>query len=99
MTEMSVPPGSVIITPYQMYEEIRSLNNEVRHVATLIDPALAELRGDVADNKSDIKAHTVRMDTFNDRIHSINAKLWFVGGVATTAGAGGSQLISVLTGG
>lgn len=50
-----VPDGSVVITPAQQYAELRALTEAVRDLSGKVDPALADLRSDVDENKADIK--------------------------------------------
>lgn len=87
-----IQPGSVVITPTQMYDEMRAISKSVDHLAAIIDPALAEVRQDVADNRAEIKAHDVRL-------RGIEGRLWFAAGFASVLGAGGGYLASFLTGG
>lgn len=42
-----VPDGSVIITPAQMYTEIRDMRTAVEKLTNTVDPALLDLRRDV----------------------------------------------------
>ena len=51
-----VPAGSVIITPNQMYVEMREMKTEIQHLAGVIDPALTTIREDISDVKASIAA-------------------------------------------
>ena len=42
-----MPAGSVVITPSQMYAEIRVMGGKVDHLASVIDPALTNIREDI----------------------------------------------------
>ena len=86
-----IPHGSVVITPYQMYEEMRGVRDEVKHLASILDPALAEVRADVRENKAELKAH----DT---RLRHVEQRLWFAAGAAAAVGGVGGWLASVITG-
>lgn len=44
-----IPPGSVYITPKQMWEEIVAVRASVDKLTTLVDPSLRNLRGDISD--------------------------------------------------
>lgn len=58
-----VPQGSVIITPNDMYKEIQEIGRKVDHVATVVDPAISNLREIAAQNRGDIRAQDARITT------------------------------------
>lgn len=81
-----VIPGSVLITPTQMYDEMRATREQVQRLANLVDPALGDIRADVTDHET--------------RIRHLERKVWVAAGVAAGAGAGIAQLAAALqTGG
>lgn len=88
-----LPPGSVVITPNQMFDEMRAIHDEVRNLAGKVDPALAEMRGDIGELKSDRKALELR-------IRALENWRWFVLGIssvaALVASAGVSWIIDVV---
>jgi hypothetical protein len=45
---MPIPEGSVVVTPSQMYEEIKETRKAVDRLITTVDPALSDIRGDAA---------------------------------------------------
>lgn len=55
MTEPQVPEGSVVITPSQIYEKMESIRDEVRHLSSVVDPALNEVRTGIAANATRIE--------------------------------------------
>lgn len=81
---VEMPAGSVVITPTQMYGEIRDMKEQVQHLITVVDPALTDIRSDVADHES--------------RIRSVERRLWIAAGIAAGAGAGLAQLGPLLGG-
>lgn len=50
-----IPDGSVVVTPTDMYREIRDMHDELRALNSSINPALQELRADVSDHESRIR--------------------------------------------
>lgn len=56
MTTSQLPPeiphGSVVITPTEMYTEMRAVRDEVRHLVAIVDPALTEVRTDLVEVKA-----------------------------------------------
>lgn len=84
MTEQNPPPaaripdGSVVITPVQMYERITSTEAKVDHLTAIIDPALQNIRDDVAELKTD--AEKVHSD-FETRLRALERWRWQAGTV------------------
>lgn len=64
----SVPEGSVVITPAQMYEELRAVHELVRDLSGKVDPALADLRRVADDHES--------------RLRGIEKRVWLACGAA-----------------
>jgi len=89
--ESTMPPGSVIITPSQMYAEIRVMSGKVDHLASVIDPALSNLREDVA------AVRTVQTD-HESRLRSLDKRMWIAAILAAASGAGISQLLPFIGG-
>lgn len=89
---MEIPAGSVVITPVEMYTELRDVHDEIKRLATLIDPALAEVRADITENKNRVEAHDLRL-------RAVELRVWFAAGVAAGAGGLGGWVASMLTGG
>ena len=50
-----IPDGSVVVTPTDMYREIRDMHDELRALNSSINPALQEIRGDVEDHETRIR--------------------------------------------
>lgn len=68
-----IPDGSVIITPTQMYSEIQSANAKIDHLTAIIDPAMQDMRHDVADHET--------------RIRTLEMWRWKAAGVGAAVGA------------
>jgi hypothetical protein len=82
-TTRVVPEGSVVITPAQMYTELRAVHDLVRDLKGVVDPALSDIRGDVADHET--------------RLRSVERRQWFATGIATfVSGGGGALLVKLL---
>lgn len=85
----AMPPGSVIITPTQMYAEIRAMAGKVDHLASILDPTLTDIRTDIADVVTDVADH-------ESRIRSLDRRLWIAAVVSASAGAGIAQILPLL---
>lgn len=78
-------PGAVIITPTEMYQEMRATREQVQRLANLVDPALGDIRADVSDHET--------------RIRHLERRVWVAAGIAAGAGAGLAQLATALQAG
>ena len=85
----AMPPGSVIITPAQMYSEIRIMSEKVDKLATVVDPALSTIREDLGG------VRIVQAD-HESRLRAIDRRLWLAAVVAAASGAGIAQLVPLL---
>lgn len=65
-----IPDGSVIVTPTQMYSEIQAANSKIDHLTAILDPAVQDMRHDIADHES--------------RIRTLEQWRWKAAGVAAT---------------
>lgn len=52
---MPIPDGSVVITPAQMFAQIGDLTEAVRDLKATVDPAINDMRHDVADHEARIR--------------------------------------------
>lgn len=52
--QTQVPEGSVVITPQQSFDMMLAIRDEVKHLSSVVDPAIAQLREGQAENKSRI---------------------------------------------
>lgn len=63
-----IPDGSIIVTPMMMYTSLNAVVKKVEHLETLLDPAFADIRKELAD-------HEVRM-------RGLEKKIWLFSGFA-----------------
>jgi hypothetical protein len=80
---VTMPPGSVVVTPGDMYAEIRDMGKKLDHLASVVDPAFADIRSDMSDHES--------------RIRGLERRVWALAAVAAGSGAGLSQVLPLLT--
>lgn len=98
-----IPHGSVVVTPTEMYHELRNVGDQLKRLVAVVDPAIAEVRLDVAENKATI--HAARSELWGEvraldkRLHAVQARLWFAAGAAVALGGTGGWIASILTGG
>jgi hypothetical protein len=86
MTGQQVPEGSVIITPAEVYRTVIALTEEVTKMVA----------ADAADVDSRKKLED-RVSRVEDKVTTINNRLWFVAGLASAVGGSiGSALAAVL---
>lgn len=74
-----IPPGSVIVSPRDMYDEIRGLRDDVGRLTSVVDPALTDIKAKQTDHEG--------------RLRSLERKVWVAAGIAAAAGLGLSQAI------
>jgi phage shock protein A len=74
-----IPEGSVIITPGQMYSEMQQMRSAVEKLANTVDPALANVRRDLADlvarEATDVRDLTTLVQTALSRVTVLETKL------------------------
>lgn len=73
----SIPEGSIVITPTEVYNEVKSLTEAVRDL--------------IASDKADEKARAelrVRVDQIDARLSTVEKKLLLFTGAAAAVGAG-----------
>lgn len=98
-----LPAGSAVITPNQMYAEMQDIGRKVDHLASIVDPALAQLRIDVTEVekrvaviKAEREAAVAALDL---RIRALENWRWFILGAAAVLGAAGGTVVSRMLGG
>ena len=81
-----IPEGSIIITPTEVYNEVKSLTDAVRDL--------------IASDKADLDQRTkleMRVDKLDSRLTAVERKMLLFTGAAAAAGAGiGTWLPRVL---
>lgn len=88
--EVTMPPGSVVITPAQMYAEVRVMGQKLDHLVAVVDPAFSTIRDDITQVRSTIDDH-------ESRLRSMDKRLWAAAVIAAGSGAGIAQLIPLLS--
>lgn len=90
---MPIPEGSVVITPFQMYQEQQEMNKTLQKVATSVDSVVGKLdhyqedqakRMDAIDGKDGV---LVKHDA---RITTLERWRWKSAGVAAAVSAAGA---------
>lgn len=74
------PEGSVLITPAQMYHELRATHDEVKRLSQALDPAIKNLRHAVDTVAERVGDHETRLRVLERRI-------WIASGFAALAAA------------
>lgn len=89
MTTSNLPPeiphGSVVITPPQMYEEMREIGQKVDRLITAVDPALTEIREDILESKAHRKELEGRLRVVESRPVVTPRAMWAGAGVLIAA--------------
>jgi hypothetical protein len=86
MNQPPIPEGSIIITPTEVYNEVKSLTEAVRQ---LVAQDAAEV-----ESRRELKA---RVDSLDTRLTAVERKMLLFTGAAAAAGAGiGTWLPRVL---
>jgi hypothetical protein len=100
---VDLPPGSVIITPNQMYAEMQDIGRKVDHLADIVDPAIAQLRTDITEVEKHVAVITAErkaaVEALDRRIRGLENWRWFVLGIAAVFGPAGGYALTVLFGG
>lgn len=75
-----IPPGSVIVTPDDMWRAIETIrdtgqrtNEAVTELKLLVNPALGEIRGDIADLSQRERDHFTNL---NSRVVELEKQSW-----------------------
>ena len=79
------PDGSVYITPKQMYDELLRLRDAVQGLCKTLDPALDDIRNDVGDHET--------------RIRALERRMWQAVGASAVLSSLGGAFLSRLIGG
>jgi hypothetical protein len=88
MNQPPIPEGSIIITPTEVYNEVKSLTDAVRDL----------IAADKADIAERVKLEQ-RVDKLDTRLTAVERKMLLFTGAAAAAGAGvGTWLPRVLSG-
>ena len=80
-----VPEGSVIITPAEVYREVKELTGEVRDLIT----------ADKAEQRERARLEG-RVDSIDTRVSALERRWWIVVGAAIGGSTGGTALIQYI---
>jgi hypothetical protein len=99
MTGQNIPEGSIVITPTEVYNEVKALTDVVRQMVAN-DAAEIDSRRDLKSRVETLKIETdARLDKFDTRLTAVERKMLMFTGAAAAAGAGiGTWLPRVLGG-
>lgn len=61
-------PGAVVITPQQQFDMMLALRDEVKHLSSVVDPALAQIRIDVAANSGRIDIESEQRKAADEKL-------------------------------
>lgn len=79
---MPIPDGSAITTPNQMLSKIDTLIGEVGAMRSEINPALSEVRHDVADHETRLRVVEAKLpDNLGTRLSTLEQTRWKASGV------------------
>lgn len=78
-----IPEGSVVITPTEMYRELRDTHDEVKALSASVNDLSESLRNIVGDHES--------------RIRALEKMVWRAAGAAAVVGAGLSYAVEQFT--
>lgn len=92
-----IPEGSIVITPTEVYNEVKALTEVVRQMVAQ-DAAEVESRRELKARVESLKTETdMRLDRFDTRLTAVERKMLLFTGAAAAAGAGvGTWLPRVL---
>jgi hypothetical protein len=84
---LPVPDGSVIITPAQMYTELREMRTAVERLTSTVDPALQDVRSDVTALQLESQRNGNRVTIVETQLKAAWAVLaLLIGALAAVAG-------------
>ncbi len=83
-----IPEGSIIITPTEVYNEVKSLTDAVRDLISA-DAQDAQVRAELR----------LRVDAIDNRLSAVEKKMLLLTGFAAAAGAGAGTWLSRIMGG
>lgn len=91
-----VPEGSVVITPQQQFDMLLAIRDEMKHLSSVVDPSLAQLREGQASNAARIELIVAERkaedEKLGERVHTLETagfvtatRMWTVVGVLAAA--------------
>lgn len=89
MTGATIPEGSVVITPTEMYREMVDTHRAVQNISTKLDGALSDNGRRLDGIDKDLVDHETRL-------RGLERRVWMAVGVSTAVSGGAAALISQL---
>lgn len=89
MTGATIPDGSVVITPTEMYREMLATHQAVRDVSGKLDGALDAHARRLDGIDKDVADHETRL-------RGLERRVWMAVGVSTAVSGGAAALVSQL---
>jgi hypothetical protein len=95
---MPIPDGSAITTPNQMLDKIDTLTGEVRAMRSEINPALSDVRHDLADHETRLRVVESKLpDELSSRLSTLEQVRWKAsGGIALISGLVASGVVAAV---
>lgn len=93
------PVGAAVVTPREMLDRIDRIGASVDRLSGIVDPALSDIRHDIADHETRIRMLEQKPEPPTDheeRIRALEKAQYRVAGFAAGAAALGSWLIPQL---
>lgn len=87
MTGQAIPEGSVVITPTEMYRELRDTHDEVKALSASVNDFSESLKNVVGGLRATDDDHEVRL-------RALEKLVWRTSGAAAVLGAAVSYLIN-----
>lgn len=88
---VELPAGSAVITPNQMYAEIQAIGRKVDHLSDVVDPALTEIRRDLAGEHE-------RGTLLDARVRVLENWRWMMLGAASALGGVAGAIVQRFNG-
>lgn len=111
MTGASIPEGSVVITPIEMYREMQATHQAVRDVSGKLDGALEAHTRRLDDHDKDLLDHEKRVrhmeqagatkkdvEALAPRVQTLERKVWAASGAVGLIVGGASVAATLLAG-
>jgi hypothetical protein len=89
VTGATIPEGSVVITPTEMYREMVDTHRAVQNISTKLDGALSDNSRRLDGIDKDLVDHETRL-------RGLERRVWMAVGVSTAVSGGAAALISQL---
>ncbi len=98
MPDRDVPDGSVVITPGEVYNEVRDLTIVIRDLIASDAEDKRNRAREELERAEERRTTTERFKDLDRRLGAVEKKLIFFAGAAATIGAGAGSYLSKLLG-